>query len=403
MKATYDEQVESPEPKSLWNINFISVLGLGFVVGLANYMVNPILAKYSISLGATLTFAGTIVGLQSGMAMFLRPLSGAASDLLNRKFVMIGSALLTAFCLLGYFLFHNITAVFIIRIIQGFSYSFMSVARTAYATEYMPKNRIGEGIAYNTYGTVLSQALGPNLGLWISEKWGYNNCFLIALILCFAASFVLMPRPYKHKKGAFKKDKIKLSNLIAVEILPYGFLAGLFSIITQMGNAFVALIGLERGIANVGLFFTTYSVFALILRPLSGKAMDKFGLHVLLFPAFVFASLTMVLLGSANSILLIVLAGFTKSLSQGVAVPCINGASIKRSGKERAGVVSATIHMAQDLLNSLAPPVGGLLATQFGYRNMFYIFAGLMLLGIPAYMHLHRKEGRVKEEPAAKL
>ena len=358
-------------------------------------MVNPLLSRYAMSLGATLTLAGTIVGIQSGMAMLLRPLSGMASDRLNRKHVMIGSILVVSSAYAGYLLFSNLTAVIICRVLQGVAFGFMSVARTAYATEYMPKERVGEGVAFSSFGIILSQALGPAAGLWISDNWGYRACFIIALSFSLTGALLLTTCPHKHRKRLSDKRKAGLNTLLALELLPYAFLAGLFSVITQLGNAFVALIGADREIANIGLFFTTYSIFALILRPLSGRILDRFGLPVQLYPAFIFASITMLLLGSANSIALIILAGVTKVLSQGIALPCIQGASIKRLGKERAGVISATLHMGQDVLNTIAPAFGGLLASSFGYTNMFYIFSVIMLLGIPYYMLIRRKEKRL--------
>lgn len=380
------------EPKTLWNISFITVLVLGFITGSANQMVNPLLSKYAISLGASLSLAGTIVGLQSGMAMCLRPISGAASDILNRKYVMIGSIAASSLAFTGYLLFHNITAIVICRLLQGFSFAFMSVARTAFATEYMPKERLGEGVAFTSFGIVLSQAIGPNIGLWVSDKLGYNYCFLIALILSVGGAALLSLLPYHHKKGDFHWNKLKLSNLIAVEIIPYAFLGGLFTMTTHLANSFLVLVGEERNIANVGLFFTVYSVVALVLRPIAGKILDKFGLPVLLYPAFIFAALTMAFIGMAQSLTVIIIAGVFKALSQGVALPSIQGSAIKRLSKERAGVASATIHMGQDLLSTIAPAIGGVVASATSYGTMYFCFAGVILLGIPLYTFLRHQE-----------
>ncbi len=380
------------EPKTLWNLSFIAVLVLGFITGSANQMVNPLLSKYATSLGASLSLAGALVGLQSGMAMCLRPLSGAASDILNRKYVMIGSTVASSLAFAGYLLFHDIVAIVICRLLQGFSFAFMSVARTAFATEYMPKDRLGEGVAFTSFGVVLSQAIGPNIGLWVSDRWGYNYCFLFALILSVGGGALMCLLPYHHQKGSFKKSRLKLSNLIAVEIIPYALLAGMFTMTTHLANSFLVLVGEERNIPNVGLFFTVYSVTALVLRPLAGKILDRFGLPILLYPAFLFAAMTMVLIGVAQSLVFIILAGICKSLSQGVALPSIQGSAIKRLSKERAGVASATIHMGQDLLSTISPAIGGAVASATGYQSMYLIFAAVILLGIPLYTLLRRQE-----------
>lgn len=396
------------EPKTLWNPAFIMILLFGFISGTANQMVNPQLSDYTLSLGASTTLAGFIVGLQSGMAMGLRPISGAANDALNRKYVMVGSILVSSVAYAGYMFFPSIAGTIVFRMLQGLSFAFMSVARTSFATGYIPKERLGEGVALTSFGVVLSQAIGPGIGLWLSDRWGYNACFLISNILCISGALVLALLPHKHVRGEFHIKKLKLRNLIAVEVLPYAFLAGTFSISTQLANAFLKLLADERGIPSVAIFFTVYSLIALAMRPLAGKTLDRYGLAVLLYPSFIFNSLTFALIGAARSIAVIIIAGLARALSQGVALTSIQGMAIKRLGRERAGVAAATILMGQDLLNFFAPGVGGFLVTHYGYGNMFYSFAAFALIGIPLYMLLRRSEkkrgidcGENKEKPAA--
>lgn len=392
MSAEERLPVEDNQPKTLWNYNFIMVLVFGFLSGTANQMINPLLSTHITSLGASLSTAGFIVGLQSGMAMFLRPLSGAASDILNRKYVMIGSIVVSSVAFTGYLFFDSIPAAMICRMLQGFSFAFMSVARTAFATEYMPKDRMGEGVAMTTFGIVLSQAVGPAVGLWLYERWGFDGCLIAALAFSVSGIVLLSTLPYKHVKGEFKSNRLKLSNLIAVEVIPYGILGGLFAMITHLANTFVNLIGEERGIANVALYFTVYSISALAIRPFVGKVVDKRGLAIILYPAFICAAASFITLGAAQGLLLVVISALFKTFSQGVALPSIQGSSIKRMGKERAGVASATIHMGQDFICWLAPFAGGHIAKNLGYGTMYYIFAVIVLMGIPFFMLIRRNE-----------
>ena len=158
--------------------------------------------------------------------------------------------------------------------------------------------------------------------------------------------------------------------------------------------------GDERGIPGIALFFTMYAVIALFIRPMSGRILDKYGLPVLMYPSFIFAALTFGLIGAAQGITLIIIAGVCRALSTGVALPSIQGMSIKRLGSHRAGVSSATIYMGMDLMNTIGPAAGGVIATHMGYANMFYIFAGVVLLGMPLYVLLRRYEKRKELEDA---
>ena len=176
----------------------------------------------------------------------------------------------------------------------------------------------------------------------------------------------------------------------------------------QLESGFLELISIERVIPGIAIYFTVYSLIALAMRPFAGKILDKRGLSVLIYPAYIFNALTFFLLGAAHSLFLIVLAGVCKAMSQGLVLVCIQGSAIKRLGRERAGVAVATIMMGQDLINFAAPAVGGVLATNMGYANMFYCFSVFTLIGIPFYAWIHHHEkkhdtalAQTKLEPVA--
>ena len=379
------------EPKTLWNRHFITILIFGFLTGTAGQMVGPLLSKYTLSLGAPLALASSLVGLLSGISCFVRPFAGMAVDRLNRKHMMMLSLVFYIIAYTGYRFFPYIPAVVISRIIQGIGASLLGLSRVAFATEFIPRDRMGEGVTLSSFGVVISQALGPGIGLWVADHWGFHACFTIALTSASIGLLLIALMPYHHTLPE-KKREFNLSGLINVRILPYGVLAGMLGMITNMASSFVALLGDERNIPNVALFFTVYAVLAIILRPLTGRMLDRYGLSVQIYPAFLFAALGFLFLGLAQSLTLILLAAICKTLSQGVALPSIQGSVIKKLGREHAGVASATILIVQDAFCWLAPTVGGFVATGLGYTSMFCIFAGFVLLGIPIYRIIERYE-----------
>jgi len=264
-------------PTTLWNRGFLMILVFGFMTGTAGQMVGPLLSKYTISLGASLALAGSLVGLINVVAAIIRPIGGAAADRLNRKHVMIFALVLYALAYTGFLLFPAIPAIVICRILQGAGASLLGIARIAFSTEFIPKDRMGEGITLNSFGIVISQALGPGIGLAISDRWGFQACFLIAVICNALGIIIISTLPYKPTKIA-EKRRLQLRSLIEPKIIPYGILSGMLSILTSMATTFVPLIGDERGIPNVALFFTTYAILALILRPVTGRLLDRYGL-----------------------------------------------------------------------------------------------------------------------------
>lgn len=387
------------EPTTIWNRNYVMILIFGFLSGTAGQMVGPLLSRYSMSLGASLEFAASLVGLISGVSFFARPFAGGLIDMLNRKYVMMVSLLFYLLAYAGYRFFPYLPALVISRLLQGIGASTLGIARIALATEFTPKDRMGEGVALNSFGIVLSQVLGPGFGLWIADHWGYRACFNVALVCSIIGMGLIAMIPYRYQPSTTERKRLNLRKLVEPKAIPYGVLGGILYLLTYMANSFIALLGDERGIPNVAWFFSVYAILAIFLRPISGKLLDRYGLSRQLYPAFIFASLFYVLLANAYSLPLILLAAVCKTLSQGIALPSMQGTLIKRLGREHAGVATATFSFVQDAFCWLGPTAAGFLADNMGYKPMFHIFAAFTLVGIPIYIIIQRWEK--KHLPAA--
>ena len=122
----------------------------------------------------------------------------------------------------------------------------------------------------------------------------------------------------------------------------------------------------------------------IVTRPVTGKLYDRKGIKFLLYPCVALASLSMLLLGKAVSAWAVMLAGALKALGQGSGVPSIQAHCLKQLGRDKAGIVSSTCYMGNDIGNALGPAVGGMLVTHMGYENMFLtIAAALIVIGWP--------------------
>lgn len=81
-------------------------------------------------------------------------------------------------------------------------------------------------------------------------------------------------------------------------------------------NTYLAIMGDERGIPNVGLYFTAYSLVVLLVRPVAGKINDRFGLSAIMIPSFFLGAAGMLCVATAKTVFPIVAAGALKALSQ---------------------------------------------------------------------------------------
>lgn len=368
------------EETKLWNKSYIMILILSTVINSATQMVTPLVSKFAISLGAQLSIATTIASLMSWSALFLRPFAGLLSDRFNRKKIILISNLAIAACLLLMSGAKTVTTLVAIRILHGIAFSFNSVAMMAFNTMYIPKDRLGEGMGWMALGTIVSQALGPNIGIALVEKTGYTACFAVAAAVCVVGVVIILMMHYEHPVSD-KSRKLDINSLISLRILPYAAIMCLFSAGNGLASNMMVLFGDARGIANIGLFFTAYSIAMVVVRPFAGKLVDKKGLRFVLYPAIVLSSAAYFVLGSATALWMVILAAILKAVGQGSGQPGIQSTCLRQIGREKAGVVSSTCYIGQDIGNAVAPVIGGFVVERFGYSNLFYGYAVLLLVG----------------------
>lgn len=377
------------EEKELWNSQYIFLLFLGTLTSTSFSMVVPVITKYAIQLGASLTVAGVIAGLFSITALLGRPLGGVISDRFNKKRILVIATTVLAVAALGYSFSVNIPLLTSFRILHGMGFAVSGTANVALVTSYIPRDRMGEGIGYYGLGQIIATALGPNIGLIIGNIYGFNITFLVSSIILFIAA-ALMTR-IQYKKPDTRRSDIKLphkkivfQDLIATEILPLALIGGIFSMSNGLVNSFLVLVGEERGIKNITLYFTVNAICLFIIRPLSGKFSDKKGMSFILYPALILTAIESLLLSNANVLWIVLIAAVCKAFGQGSAQPTLQSACIKKLGLSRSGVATSTFYIGADVGQGLAPIIGGVIASSFGYNVMFYCCAALFMISIIA-------------------
>ena len=369
------------EPTKLWNKWYIIILLLGMVNHASSQMITPIVSKYAISVGATVAVAATISGLMSLAAMFARPFAGLSSDRINKKLIIAVTGATTGLCMYLYSVSRSVEMVTVVRLFHGISFSFSTVALLAFNTMFIPKDKMGEGIGWTVVTTTLATAMGPNIGLWLVEHMGYQACFIAAAIGTILPNLAFLIVPYRQEsRQPLRSKRFDINDFISLEILPFALLTGLFSCCNGIVNSFLALIGDERGIEGVGVFFTAYSVIMIATRPITGKLYDRKGIKFILYPCIALAAMSMLILGKATSAWAILFAGVLKALGQGTGAPSIQAHCLKQLGRDKAGVVSSTCYMGNDIGNALGPTIGGIIASRTGYETMFISVAVFLVL-----------------------
>lgn len=377
------------------------LIAINFGSGVAGYMTVPLVAKYVMTFGADITTASAVSGILSLVAMFMCPVAGVLSDRINKKKLLIITEAAYAVCLGLHAFARSLIALLLLRAVTGIFFSLSNVLTIAYASSYIPKSRMGEGLGYFGLVVPLVQAAGPSIGLGLRDSIGYGAVFTGAALAALAAMICVAVLPYNAPEPSGQKKTLKFNDIFAVRFIWLMLLTALFSSANGLISTYLDILASERSITNISIFFTVFSVVLIIFKPLTGKLLDSRGMYLVIIPAVVFAALGMFFVGIASSLWVMLIAAVCKALGQGAGTPTIQAHAVKMLDKSHSGVAVSTIQIGQSLGNSIAPVLGSFLVKPFGYTTMFCGFGGIIL--VAGFLFLVLQARREKKVPNSKI
>lgn len=377
------------------------LIAINFGSGVAGYMTVPLVAKYVMTFGADITTASAVSGILSLVAMFMCPVAGVLSDRINKKKLLIITEAAYAVCLGLHAFARSLIALLLLRAVTGIFFSLSNVLTIAYASSYIPKSRMGEGLGYFGLVVPLVQAAGPSIGLGLRDSIGYGAVFTGAAIAALAAMICVAVLPYNAPEPSGQKKTLKFNDIFAVRFIWLMLLTALFSSANGLISTYLDILASERSITNISIFFTVFSVVLIIFKPLTGKLLDSRGMYLVIIPAVVFAALGMFFVGIASSLWVMLIAAVCKALGQGAGTPTIQAHAVKMLDKSHSGVAVSTIQIGQSLGNSIVPVLGSFLVKPFGYTTMFCGFGGIIL--VAGFLFLILQARREKKVPNSKI
>lgn len=378
-------QMVMKSSNKLFGKTYILLTLVNLITAFGFSMIASIVSSYAVSLGAGLTMAGTLAGVFSLSALVIRPFSGMALDILNKRNVCVFSTIMICLSFFGYAFARNIPIMLFFRVLHGMSFGISSTASMALVSEHIPKERLGEGLGYFGLGQVISRICGPYIGIIIKERYGYQNLFMIISMLTVLA--VLLLFSIRVEKTAYQglktiRSSMRLENLIVKNCMVYALVSGLFSLGNGITSSFLVLLGEERGITNIALFFSVNAVVLFILRFLVGKLIDKSRLTPIAVMSLSVTGMSMFMIGISGDITMVLAAAVLVAIGQGTGQLSLQSACIKKADAARIGAAASTYYIGADVGQGLGPIIGGKISDVYNYKTMFSFTAVLMLAGI---------------------
>ncbi len=364
----------------LFTKNYNLLILVSLITSLGFSMITSLISSYAVSLGAGLSAAGVLAGIFSIAALIIRPFGGYATDILSKKNMCVFSTILICIAMIGYALSPGIKTMLAIRVLHGVAFGISGTANMALVCERIPKERMAEGLGYYGLGQVLSQIIGPNIGIAVKNQFGYETLFFIIAAMTVLAIVVLLFVQNENNKEKKAIKKFSFRDLIAKECIVYALVAGMFSLGNGIVNSFLVLVGEERNIIGIALFFSVNAGVLFLLRLMVGKIVDRKSLSLIVNVSLITSAVSMMMIGKGSVLWIFLFAAVLKAVGQGSGQISLQSACIKKVDARKVGIATSTYYIGADIGQGLGPIIGGKISAMFDYRTMFYCAAALILL-----------------------
>ena len=182
----------------LWTKDFIIISLASFFLGLIFFLTMSTLVVYAIEeFNASQSMAGLAASILIIGSILARLFTGKYLEIIGRKKLLYIGIFLSFFATLLYFPAGNLNVLIIVRFFHG---AVIGITLTVLQTSVMnliPISRRGEGISYYSLSFILATAIGPFLGVFITQYSNMSMIFIVCSVLSsisvILALFVSIP------------------------------------------------------------------------------------------------------------------------------------------------------------------------------------------------------------------
>lgn len=388
------------KPAQLSNLLVLFATGLFFWTSITTLL--PTLPAYVEDLGGTPQQVGIVMGCFAIGLLLSRTWLGQLADQKSRKIVVLIGTVVGGIAPLGYLFVQSIYPLMAIRAFHGISIAAFTTGYSALVVDISPVKQRGELIGYMSLAVPIGMAIGPALGGYLQASVGYTPLFLVSASLGFLG-FILASRITQDSRQTISsqqlEDEVTLfqsrkfweifiapSFLVLTLIM---LLVGLlFGTLASFLPLFIREIDLDL---NAGLFYTAAAIASFSVRIFVGRASDRYGRGLFITASLTCYSLSMLLLSSATTPSLFILAAILEGAGGGVLIPMTIALLSDRSYDGERGKVYAVCIGGFDVGIALAGPILGSLAAIIGYRGLFSVGISLASISLALFVTLCNK------------
>lgn len=361
--------MEKEQDERLWTGSFIKICVINFFIFLNFHSLLPTFPFFVEYLGGDAVMIGVATALFSIAAILLRPIAGWLVDTWGRFSVLLVGLVGLAAIPMGYFVSAGIALAVILRTVNGVFHAASSNAATTWATDIIPRTRMGEGLGMYGLSMALSTAVAPALGLAVMGACGFKWLFVIVAATAVVAMSLTLS--IKSRNYRLSNEPLRLGSLFEKKSLMPAVTQFFFMMAFGVVEVYVAIYAASCGLPNAGMYFIVMALATVAARIFLGRAIDRHGVGGLIYSGLAAIVAGLLVLVYLHNMACFLLSGALLGYSFGAVQPSLQTLAMQSVAPERRGAANSTFFVAFDAGIALGGFLAGLMVKYFSYDTMF--------------------------------
>ncbi len=394
----------STESEKIFTKSFVLLFASSLFVSMVMYALVSSMTSYALTIGATVTVAGLISGINMFGGLFSRFYSGNGLERHRWRNFALFFMVIDLIASASYLLTDNLILLVIFRFIQGFAAAASSNALLTIVTAIIPKKHYSEAFGYFMLSTTLAVGLGPFLENAIFNHFNYSGCFIavcISSVIGIILFLLVDSSEYEIEKPANTNNDeyTGIERFIELSAIPISVF------ISFLGLGYIALLSFHKLYAvEVNLtgafswFFVIYSIVLLMLRPIAGKIQDKGGDKIVCYIGIIAQTIGLFLIVFAPSNITVIICAVCTALGFGTLSSAGTSIITRSIPPNRRSYGLATFFVFCNTTMGFGPAlIGSFVTESTGFTLIFLIAAIVSLLALPLCVYALRHVGKASD------
>jgi MFS family permease len=371
---------------------FIAIIFASVLARLSYQMArSPVLPTFAADLGASPEFLGVIVAASTVTGIFFKLPSGALSDVLGRKRMMVLGALFFAIPPFLYPFVEGPWSLLALRFVHGFATAIFSPVAAAYVAS-LGETRRGARLGWFSSANDLGATAGPVVGgfvLYFTTSYSLTFLLVGGLGVLALLAVLLLPdveRPAPEAKTFRTRAAEARRGLAEVLRTPPIFVAGGIEAVMYIGYGaflgFLPIYALKVGLntAQIAIVLAAQLAFAIVAKPISGTVSDRIGRIPVIVIGLLLCAAALPLIFRSESLTAFLLTAPLLGLGVGAVTPVTNALTADVASARGLGAAMGVFGTILDVGEAAGPMIAGVLIGGSGYAATFDVLAGMTVL-----------------------